>query len=53
MNVQEAIEAIQNARLEWGMACPCVCPACDKLYETISDIEDALVATPSDRGIAK
>jgi hypothetical protein len=45
MTAQEALEAIQNARLEWAMVCQCTCSACDKFYETISDIEDALAVT--------
>lgn len=45
MNTQEALIAIQNARLEWAMVCPCTCAACDQFYNTISDIEDALAVS--------
>lgn len=42
MTPKQAIEALQQARLEWGMACPCTCEECGRFYKTISAIEDVL-----------
>jgi hypothetical protein len=42
VTAEQAIEAMRNARLEWGMVCPCTCEECDRFYKAVSAIEDAL-----------
>lgn len=36
---------LRDARLDWAMACPCMCKACDEFYEAIRDICSAEKAT--------
>lgn len=48
MTPKQAIEALQQSRLEWGMVCQCTCAACDQFYNTISDIEDALLSSETE-----
>ena len=44
MKRRYVIEALQKARLEWGMTCHCTCKECDRFYEAISDIEEMIAA---------
>jgi hypothetical protein len=44
MTPKQAIESLQQARLEWGMVCSCTCEECDRFYKAISAIEDSLAA---------
>lgn len=34
------LEALQQARLTWAMACPCSCPACELFHDLIRDEYD-------------
>jgi hypothetical protein len=34
------MEKLQQERLTWAMACPCSCPACEKLHDLIRDEYD-------------
>lgn len=46
MTPEQIITALQDARLEWAMVCHCTCAECDRFYNRISAIEDALEPKP-------
>jgi hypothetical protein len=45
------MEKLQQERLTWAMACPCSCPACEKLHDLIRDeYDDPKNGTPETSG---